>query len=90
MTAIFYTPTERRYEQHPRRWLNEYHCDGRRAKPDAHGACATLHSARRQAVMAVDQNFCTVVRIFDRLTGKYKFTYKASPHGPLRHEGYKR
>jgi hypothetical protein len=90
MTSLFYTPTEKRYAAYPRRWLNEYHIDSRHSKPQVKGACGTLASARRQAVRAVDQGFCTTVRIFDRRTGQYAFTYKASTSGVLRHEGYVR
>ncbi len=90
MSSLFYTPTEQRYADYPRRWLNEYHCDARRVKPTCKGACATLASARRQAVRAVDQGFCTAVRIFDRCSGQYVFTYKAGAAGVLRHEGYVR
>ena len=89
---LFNYPTEKRYADYPRRYLNEYHSivGQLRTKPDAKGSCATLHSARRQASTAVDQGFCKVVRIFDRKTGQYVFTYKASTDGTLRHPGYVR
>ena len=89
---LFNYPTEKRYAQYPRRYLNEYHVavGHLRTKPDAKGSCATLASARRQASTAVDQGFCRVVRVFDRKTGQYVFTYKSSEHGTLRHEGYVR
>lgn len=90
MSSIFYTPPEKRYADYPRRYLVEYHVDGRLVKPTTKGSCATLHSARTNASKACDQGFCTVVRIFDRRTGSYVFTYKASKTGTLRHEGYVR
>jgi hypothetical protein len=81
---------ERRYANWPRRWLNEYHFGNRHAQVGTKGSCATLKSARRQANHACDMEFCTVVRIFDRMRGEYVFTYKASPHGTIRHPGYVR
>jgi exonuclease III len=90
MSSLFYTPTEKRYADYPRRWLNEYHIDSRHKTPQAKGSCGTLASARKQAARAVDQGFCTTVRIFDRRTGQYVFTYKAAVSGILRHEGYVR
>lgn len=90
MSSIFYTPTEKRYAQFPRRWLCEYHCDGRKVEPTTKGSCATLASARKNAVRACDQGFCTIVRIFDRKIGQYAFTYKQSTNGVLRHEGHVR
>jgi len=88
--SLFYTPTEKRYAQYPRRYLNEYWIDSRSRVPQAKGSCATLASARKQAVRACDQGFCSSVRIFDRMKGEYIFTYKASTNGVLRHEGYVR
>ncbi len=87
---VFNYSTEARYADYPRRYSNEYHMAvGQvRGKPDAKGACATLHSARRQAAMAVDQGFCKVARIFDRRTGQYVYTYKNGVAGIIRHEGY--
>lgn len=90
MPSLFYTPPEKRYADYPRRYLVEYHVDARRLVPTAKGSCATLQSARTNATKACDQGFCTVVRIFDRKIGQYVFTYKASKHGTLRHEGYVR
>lgn len=86
--TIFPHEQERRYADYPRRYSNEYHCDGRNRTPDAKGSCATLASARRQAVRACDAGFCTTVHIFDRRTGQYVFTYKQSVNGVIRHEGY--
>lgn len=88
MKSIFRFDEERRYAAYPRRYLNEYHCDARTKTPDAKGSCATLASARRQAVRACDMGFCSAVRIFDRMVGQYVFTYKASINGVIRHEGY--
>ncbi len=90
MSSIFYTPVEKRYALYPRRWLVEYHVDGRRSNPTTKGSCATLTSARRNAVRACDQGFCTLVRIFDRRGGAYAYTYKASAAGVSRAEGYVR
>ena len=90
MSSLFYTPVERRYADYPRRWLNEYHVDGRRLLPDAKGSCGTQASARAHAVRAIDQGFCTTVRVFDRRSGQYAWTYKHSVNGVLRHEGYVR
>lgn len=90
MSTLFPVATEKRYANYPRRYLNEYHIDSRAKKPQAKGSCATLASARKQAVRACDQGFCTTVRVFDRMKGEYAFTYKASAVGVLRHEGYVR
>lgn len=90
MASLFYTPKERRYADYPRRYLNEYHCDARKAEPTTKGPCATLFSARNHATRAIDHGFCTVVRIFDRKTGQYVMTYKGSAAGIARHEGYVR
>jgi len=82
-------PAEKRYAQYPRRYLNEYHVGGRRKEVASKGACATLASARSNAARACDQGFCSVVRIFDRKTGQYVFTYTAhAEHGVVRHVGY--
>ena len=86
--SLFPTITERRYTQCPRRYLNEYYLDSRRKLPDAKGSCTTLVSARTRATRACDQQYCSTVRIFDRLTGKYLLTYKQSVNGVLRHEGF--
>jgi len=88
MGSLFPVITEKRYAQYPRRYLNEYHVDARTKKPTVKGSCATLDSARKQASNACDKGYCSVVRIFDRKTGQYMFTYKASANGVLRHEGY--
>jgi hypothetical protein len=84
----FPTITERRYADYPRRYLNEYHFGNRTVVVGTKGSCATLVSARKQAVHACDMNFCSVVRIFDRMKGEYVYTYKQSVHGALRHDGY--
>lgn len=88
MATIFPHNEEKRYAQYPRRYSNEYHVDGREKKPIAKGSCATLESARKQAVRACDMGYCATVRIFDRKIGQYLFTYKDSKTGVLRHEGY--
>lgn len=88
MRKVFPHNEEKRYAQYPRRYLNEYHCDGRTKTPDAKGSCSTLESARRQSVRACDMGYCTIVRIFDRKIGQYVFTYKQSVNGIIRHEGY--
>lgn len=88
MSTLFPVPYERRYTSHARRWLVEYHVDGRTKHPDAKGSCATLHSARKHAVNAIDLGYVHTARIFDRVTGQYKLTYKASVNGVLRHEGF--
>lgn len=87
--SLLYPSTkERRYANYPRRWLVEYHFDARRKAPASKGPCSSLHNARRNAARACDQEFCTVVRIFDRLKGEYTFTYKQSPTGARRYPGY--
>jgi hypothetical protein len=86
VSTLFPTITEKRYADYPRRYLNEYHVDSRTKMPDGKGSCATLVSARKHAVCAIDLGYCGIVRIFDRKIGQYLFTYKASG----RHEGYVR
>ena len=90
--AYFRAPVERRYESHPRRYLNEYFWDSRRhhADPNAKGSCATYASAKAHATKAIDVFGATTVRIFDRMTGQYKRTYKAGKDGILIHEGFVR
>lgn len=75
MSTLFPVPTERRYAQYKRRYLNEYTWDSRSKKAQAKGSCATLHSARKHAVNACDIWLCTTVRIFDRKTGQYVVIY---------------
>jgi hypothetical protein len=86
-SILYPAAQEKRYANYPRRWLVEYHCD-RRKEPTTRGACAELQSARTRASRAVDQGFCSVVRIFDRKSGQYAFTYKPSVDGTIRREGY--
>lgn len=90
MKSIFYIPRERRYAQYPRRYLNEYHIYTDVPIPDAKGACATLASARKHAGAAIELGQCHVVRIFDRKTGQYVFTYKGNKSGYQRFEGHVR
>lgn len=90
MSGLFSYVPEKRYSQFPRRWLVEYHVDGRMKEPISKGSCTTLANARRNAVRACDQGFCATVRIFDRRNGQYQFTYKASAAGVSRQEGYVR
>lgn len=82
MSKHFPAPKERRYESHPRRYLNEY-CWGRESwnKASVKGACATLASAKTHANAAIDVWKYTAVRIFDRLKGEYVRTYKKTAHG---------
>lgn len=87
---IFHVIEEKRYTAFKRRYSNEYHCDGRRVKPDQTQRYATLQSARQRATHAIDMGFCTTVRIFDHKLGAYVYTYKASVSGSLRHPGYVR
>ena len=87
-SILYPAATEKRYADYPRRWLVEYHCDARQKEPTTRGSCAELQSARTRASRAVDQAFCTVVRIFDRRIGQYTFTYKPSANGTIRHEGF--
>ncbi len=89
MTIHFKTPDEKRYADFKRRYLNEYFFDSRRRidRPDVSIGYATLHSARQKATRAIDQFSCTTVRVFDRKTGQYVFTYKQSVTGILRHAG---
>ena len=88
MSTLFPVPTEKRYADYPRRFLVEYHVDGRTKLPDGKGSCATLHSARKHAVASIDGGYCFVTRIFDRMIGQYLWTYKSSVNGIIRHEGY--
>lgn len=90
MTSIFYTPTEKRYADFPRRYLVEYHVDGREKEPTTKGRCATLFSARKHAVAAIDGGFCSIVRIFDSKTGSYVYTYKGTAAGISRADNYVR
>ena len=80
--------TERRYADYPRRWLVEYHVDGREKLPTTKGRCATLTNARTNAARACDQGFCAVVRIFDSKTGQYHLTYKGRGEETVRVAGY--
>ena len=79
--------TERRYADYPRRWLVEYHVDGREKLPTTKGRCATLSAARTNAARACDQGFCAVVRIFDSKIGQYHLTYKGRGDSLTRYEG---
>ena len=88
MPTLFPPILEKRYSAYPRRYLNEYHVDGRTRYPSAKGSCATLASARTHATKAIDLGYCTIVRVFDRMIGQYVFTYKSSVSGISRHEGY--
>ncbi len=85
--SFLQAPTEKRYAQYPRRYLNEYYLDARTRVPQAKGSCATLSSARAHAVRAVEQGFCSKVVIFDRKIGQYVLGYKGSKIGVLRYEG---
>lgn len=87
-SILYPASTEKRYADYPRRWLVEYHCDARSKEPTTTGSCAELSSARTRASRAVDQGFCTVVRIFDRKGGQYLYTYKPSSNGTIRHDHY--
>lgn len=93
MATWFPEKQERRYTSVKRRYLNEYFFDSRRRidHPNVSIGYATLRSARDHASRAVDRFQCTTVRIFDRITGQYVFTYKAVTHGRARgvmiHEG---
>lgn len=89
MSKYFQVVEERRYAQFKRRYLSEYFFDSRRRidAPNVSIGYATLASARQKATRAIDQFQCTTVRIFDRKTGQYVFTYKNSVTGILRHDG---
>lgn len=79
---------EKRYAQYPRRYGVEYHWHPTRTKPDSKGRCATLVSARKHATSAIEIWQCKVVRVFDNKLGEYVFTYKDSPNGIIRRDGY--
>lgn len=88
MSTLFPALREARYTSHARPFQNEYHCDGRKMHPDAKGSCGTVSSARSHAVRAIDHEYCTIVRIFNRATGQYVRTYKRSAAGITIHDGY--
>jgi hypothetical protein len=88
MSKHFPAIVERRYAQHPRRYLNEY-CWSRESwnKASAKGRIATLASAKKHAVAAIEVWGYTAVRIFDTMKGEYVKTYKRSSEGISIHEG---
>lgn len=82
MSHFFSYKPEKRYAQFPRRYLVEYHVDGRSragaSSPDAKGACATLKSARNHATNSIDDGFCGAAFVFDRKIGQYIIGYKGN------------
>lgn len=87
-SSLYPAVIERRYSDYPRRWLVEYFLDDRAMVALAKGSCATLQSGRKHANNACDTGFAYAARIFDRKVGAYKYTYKRSANGVLRHEGF--
>jgi hypothetical protein len=90
MSTLFPAITERRYADYPRQFSVEYHVDGRTKLPDGKGACSTMASSKAHATRAIILGYCSIVRIFDRRTGQYQFTFKAAAHGITVHDGYVR
>lgn len=90
MSTLFPPILEKRYAQYPRRYLVEYHVDGREKMPSAKGSCATLASAKKHAVGNITLGYISVARIFDRKIGQYLQTCKKSTDGISIHAGYVR
>jgi hypothetical protein len=88
MATLFPAIYEKRYVNYPRRWLVEYHVDGRSRYPDAKGSCITKVSARAAAAKAIINGYVHTVRIFDRRNGQYECTLKKSDFGIREHLGY--